>query len=631
MSAPDRRLARTLEWVVRLPLLGDAELARLLGVGEPDARALRHALERRGWIDRVVVREPGLPAERLSFVREGALAELARLLDVGEAALAVRIPARRGELLGRIVRAGTTVRVNRFLAHLAAGPGAVGLELEDARSLPLSLRRSERWWPPGVEGYGCLRAGSLRAPFFVAWDPEGAPDVHRTLRARRWLSPPRAAAERWGDAGMPPVLLVGVGAGRESWVRALGRAAESAPWRRAAVLIADAGEVATAGPGAATWRDPGTGLSGDLADFLPWGPPPPLGRLSLAADPDDLGRPPPVESLGRRTALAATRPAAAAGERLAAIVIATDADEKALLGWIGRWPLLTAPQLASLASLAGAAVERRLPRLLSLGSAHLEAVAGRDGAAASGRLLLTTLGLSLLARRADVPERLYARHAGVIAQAVSEASAVRHRAHQLGLNRAAASLAEDARAAGGELESCRNEAQSTRRFRHEGRGAWVRPDGSGVLSLRGGRVPFLLEYDRGTLDSGDFRAKLTGYGRYYACRAWRRDFDAEPVLLFVCADGRAEERVARAARRAARDHASVPLLVTNEWRSRRGSGNPQGLLGPVWRSPAGVAPPEGAGGGASRPGPARCGVRPDRMPHWRAGAGSRQEAGRRDE
>ena len=33
----------------------------------------------------------------------------------------------------------------------------------------------------------------------------------------------------------------------------------------------------------------------------------------------------------------------------------------------------------------------------------------------------------------------------------------------------------------------------------------------------------------GTLDSGDFAAKFAGYGRYYAARAWRRDFDAEPV------------------------------------------------------------------------------------------------------
>ena len=152
------------------------------------------------------------------------------------------------------------------------------------------------------------------------------------------------------------------------------------------------------------------------------------------------------------------------------------------------------------------------------------------------------------------------------------------------MNRVLARLAADARAAGGRLAACRNEAQSTRRFRHDGRAAWIRPDGSGALALPGGLVPFLLEYDRGTLDSGDFAAKFGGYGRYYAARAWRRDWPAEPVLLFVCRDDRAEKRVSRAARRDGRV-SPARVLLTTEWRGESGLQGQRGLLGPIWRSP----------------------------------------------
>ena len=103
----------------------------------------------------------------------------------------------------------------------------------------------------------------------------------------------------------------------------------------------------------------------------------------------------------------------------------------------------------------------------------------------------------------------------------------------------------------------------------------------------------------GTLDSGDFAAKFAGYGRYYAARAWRRDFDAEPVLLFVCTGGRAEEHVVRAARRAARESAfRPPLLVTTEWRSGQGPRNTRRLMGPVWRYCT-VATPRGPLTGAA--------------------------------
>ena len=159
-----------------------------------------------------------------------------------------------------------------------------------------------------------------------------------------------------------------------------------------------------------------------------------------------------------------------------------------------------------------------------------------------------------------MPGARYARSGGVSAPATP---AIRHREHLLGVNRVFAHLALDAALASGQLALRRNEAESTRHFRYDGRSAWIRPDGSGSVELGGRLWPFLLEYDRGTLDGGDYPAKFEGYRRYFAVEAWRADFEARPVLLFVCSDDRAEERVVRAARA----HASeLPLLLTADWR-----------------------------------------------------------------
>ncbi|MEZ4503157.1 MAG: replication-relaxation family protein [Dehalococcoidia bacterium] len=198
------------------------------------------------------------------------------------------------------------------------------------------------------------------------------------------------------------------------------------------------------------------------------------------------------------------------------------------------------------------------------------------------RYVLTELGMRYLAAQTGVPAATFARHGGVtfIGRDESDAGRVpRHREHAIGVNRFFTRLAEDARRSGWRLAEWRNEAESTRRFvTQAGRTSWIRPDGSGVL-VRGTECrPFLLEYDRGTLDAGDYRAKFEGYRRYYAGREWEGDFPSEPVLLFVCSDDRAEERVARAARSVAPD---LPMLLTSEWRYLSGSGDGAGALGPV--------------------------------------------------
>ena len=595
MSAPGSRASRALEWIARLPLLGEPELARLLGIDEVDARGLRRVLERQGSIEWFVPGSDALEQRRLSFVREAPLPALAAAVGTGLIALPAHLPVRRHDLLARIVRAELTASVNRFLSELSAWPDLPRLELEDARSLPLTSSPPERWWLPALEGYGCLRAGAQRAPFFVAWDRAAAPDQHRTTRVGAWIAAAPTVAAHWGAEGLPPLLLVCAGQrARSSWERSIRQAADRMDVRPVEILLTSARELAVDGPAGVTWHDPVTGRAGSLLERLGWGAAPLFPRLRL---PDELpapSRPATTPTLRRWAPGAANDPRTPVVERVAAIAMTTDRDEKRMIEWIGRWPLVTAPQLASLTGLPGPAVDRRVERLLGCAVVRVyDAAAPADLAAR--HLLLTPLGLRLLARRDAVPPARYARLASVSAPhpdrrtdplLPSTVAIVHHRAHLLGVNRVMARFAREAQRGGGRLAVCRNEAQSTRRFRYHERAAWIRPDGSGVVALDGALLPFLLEYDRGTLDSGDFAAKFGGYRRYFTAEAWRPDFVTEPVLLFVCADDRAEEHVAGAARQSEHESAArLPLLLTSEWRFAADSRNPAGLLGPVWRSP----------------------------------------------
>ena len=203
------------------------------------------------------------------------------------------------------------------------------------------------------------------------------------------------------------------------------------------------------------------------------------------------------------------------------------------------------------------------------------------------RYVLTEQGMRFLAARAGVPPSTFGKHGAVtyVPEAEQEhpERAVRHVEHTLGLNRFMVRLARDARARGWKLAEWRNEAESTCRFVDAtGRAAWIRPDAAGVIDADGERVPFVLEYDRGTLDAGDFRGKFEGYRRFYARQAWRSRYAREPLLLFVCVDSRAESRVARALEAEAPE---LPALLTSEWRSDANPSNQDGLLGSIWNSP----------------------------------------------
>ncbi len=201
------------------------------------------------------------------------------------------------------------------------------------------------------------------------------------------------------------------------------------------------------------------------------------------------------------------------------------------------------------------------------------------------RYVLTEEGMRFLAARAGVAPSIFGEHGAVTY--VKEADqdhperAVHHVEHTRGLNHFMVRLARDARARGWRLVEWRNEAESTCRFVDaSGQPAWIRPDASGLIGIGDECVPFLVEYDRGTLDAGDYAGKFEGYRRYYASEAWRAGYTRQPALLFVCTDDRAAERVSS---QAAPDERGIPLLVTTESRSARHGGNPDGCVGVVWR------------------------------------------------
>jgi len=201
------------------------------------------------------------------------------------------------------------------------------------------------------------------------------------------------------------------------------------------------------------------------------------------------------------------------------------------------------------------------------------------------RYVLTEQGMRFLATRAGVPPSTFGKHGAVtyVPEAEQEhpERTVRHVEHTLGLNRFMVHLARDARARGWRLAEWRNEAESTCRFIDGARQvAWIRPDASGMIDTGEEHLPFLVEFDRGTLDGGDYRGKFEGYRRYYACEAWRTAFTREPVLLFACVDDRAERRVTDALSAAS---TNAPIVVTVEWRYLA-----EGTFGAIWRDRSGL-------------------------------------------
>ena len=216
------------------------------------------------------------------------------------------------------------------------------------------------------------------------------------------------------------------------------------------------------------------------------------------------------------------------------------AGRETLIEWVARHPLLGAAELAALTGEPGGLIGRRLERITRCGAIDADAESVETGRNSrmnraddlESRYLLTVLGMRWLAARAGVPPAIFANHGEsrfASGERTSSRRVVRHREHTLGVNRFAARLALDARAAGWRLaEWPKRGGVDASLLAEDGRIAWIRPDASGVLVRGAESRPFLLEYDRGTLDSATTAAKFEGYRRYYAAAAWRGEFPRRP-------------------------------------------------------------------------------------------------------
>ena len=474
MTAPPpgpRALLRALECVVRLPLLGDRELGRLLDVTEREALSLRRELERLGWVEWVMPDSAQIQARRRSFLRPEALPDLAALLGRPREELAARVAVRRSEALAGIAAMEAAVGVNALVVGLVGDSGARGVSLADARRLPWNRRGQPRigaagprafWYPSGVAAYGCLRSAASVAPFFVAWDRAGAPAWYRRELLRRWVRF-RLAENPWGPAALPPVV---VAAASEATLDQWSDACRRLEFRgdRLELVLATVRELTSSGPGAAIWRTPSAPGRALLARLLDWRPGGSLPAASLP--PAWSGR---VEALPRREGAASPPLRSRArllrrrrlnehsrGERVALVSLATDAEEKRLLEYLGRNPLLDEEQLSALLELPPEATRRRLERLRELGVVAPMSRAAEGEEEPARRFLLAAPGLRWLAARDRVPFTPYARYGAAIALSGSSgmrltrpARAYHHFDHAVGVNRALVRFAVDARATGG--------------------------------------------------------------------------------------------------------------------------------------------------------------------------------------
>lgn len=157
--------------------------------------------------------------------------------------------------------------------------------------------------------------------------------------------------------------------------------------------------------------------------------------------------------------------------------------------------------------------------------------------------------------------------------------------HTIGVNVFFARLTADAHRLGHAMPHWWSEAEATQRFRHhDDRTYWVRPDAAGLYYLGEQRVPFMLEYDRGTMRRRDYLRKLAGITAYFEGAHYQAFFGARPAVLVVAELEAGEERFLDVVRSASqRSGVEFPVLFTTRWRLERNPRNLDGTLGPIWR------------------------------------------------
>ena len=264
------------------------------------------------------------------------------------------------------------------------------------------------------------------------------------------------------------------------------------------------------------------------------------------------------------------------------------AARKRVLGLVADWPWI-AP--ADLAALLGVSARRVAQLLQPLREASLIE-------RASGRLVLSDRGLTLLARRdrsaANLARRRWSArpldpHAPPTWRNVAgrrSRQLLRTIDHTAAVHGFVAALAGQARNERWEIAQLDPPHRASRYFRHHDRLHSVHPDAFGLLRRQGKPWVFFLEWERRAVRPSTMAARLAPYLRYYASQRPTDDHGLRPEVLVVFEDELAADhflRVAGAEMKRAR--VDLPLRV-----SQRALLEREGPLGEAWRSLAGRPP-----------------------------------------
>lgn len=454
----------------------------------------------------------------------------------------------------RLASIEAAVTLNSFAANLVVMQRRVAdRRVGDLWSTTV-VRRRDAWWPPGTHGFGFLQCSDTAAPFFVVVDRAGAPSAHRSAMVAAWYRF-RDGGQVWGPDGLPPILLLCPGPDQEQqWERAVIASAERRGVAPLDILLADR-SAPFEGPVSPVWSRPGRSSRSPLDMLLPWLPSPSTPAVRLHP-------PPPSErSADRLHGWAQATVVRSQGvptlDRIAALSLTTSSIEKRLIDCLGRHPLLTEAELASVLQIE--------PRLAKHAVAHAEKsgliVWFDDGHGHQSRLCLAVSARRMMSARDGVPARRYARHTPVTAMPSAGRdhlpTLLLQYEHTVGVNRFFVGWLQPTNSSRPRLVGWLNAAESAVRVESPGGRCSVRPDGSGQVFFDGREWPFMLEWDRGTERLPVVAAKLARYAILY-----RSAGEAAPALLFVTTTPHREALVRRVAEAALGKHNHRLLTTT---------------------------------------------------------------------
>jgi hypothetical protein len=230
---PDKSLleSEVLTWLARLPFVAPEDLEFLTGQPLSGVQTLLRAMGRRGWTDSIAPASPEIDSKRLYVLTKAARRWLAD--QAGRPATDGILPAPLdwGDVLHYVIRLEVAVSLNIFAANLVAtARHDEEFKVQHFSAVP-AWRPRAAFWPPNVQGYGCLSYSGLVAPFFVAVDRPLVPNMHRRLLVRHWYYF-REHNSAWGRDDIPPILVICPSPGEEE------------EWAAAALVSADRRKVA---------------------------------------------------------------------------------------------------------------------------------------------------------------------------------------------------------------------------------------------------------------------------------------------------------------------------------------------------------------------------------------------------